>query len=248
MGGSNTLEVPRESFAVKDQSERFSKIAVMDTVALTIVHDLRNPLSAIHAAAEMLMTTELSQRQMQRLVKNVYLASTRSQELLQHFAESCRSESSRRKPCNLSELIAAAIARASPAATAQSVRIEHLGPSDLMVMADRAGIESVLDNLLNNAVQALTAAGMIRVSAASKEGSAVVEIRDTGPGVRPDVREKLFQPFVSAGKKNGLGLGLAAAHQTVTEHGGRIWLYSEPGWGACFAFSLPIESRMMMRG
>ena len=52
----------------------------METVALTIVHDLRNPLSAIHAAAEMLMTTELSQPQMQRLVRNMYLASTRSQE------------------------------------------------------------------------------------------------------------------------------------------------------------------------
>lgn len=112
----------------------------------------------------------------------------------------------------------------------------------------RAGIESVLDDLLNNAVQALTAGGMIQVCAASQERSAVVKVRDTGPGVRPDVREKLFQPFVSAGKKNGLGLGLAAAHQTVTEHGGRIWLSSEPGWGACFAFSLPMESGMMMRG
>lgn len=247
MSGSNTLELPRGSFAVKDQPERRSRVAGMDTVALTIVHDLRNPLSAIHAAAEMLMTTELSQPQMQRLVKNMYLASTRSQELLEHFAESCRSES-RRKPCNLGELIAAAKARVTPAATAQSVRIEHPGPSDLMVVADRAGIESVLDNLLNNAVQALTGGGMIQVWAASKEDSAVVKVRDTGPGVRPDVREKLFQPFVSAGKKNGLGLGLAAAHQTVTEHGGRMWHYSEPGWGACFAFSLPMESKVMSRG
>jgi signal transduction histidine kinase len=241
MSGSNTLELPRESLGVNHHAERRSRIAGMDTVALTIVHDLRNPLSVIHAAAEMLMNTDLSKLQMQRLVRNMYLASTRSQELLQHFAESCRLESSRRKPCNLSDLIAAAIARVSLAATAQSVRIEQLVPLDLIVIAERPGIESVLDNLLNNAVQALMGGGMIRASAARKEGAAVVEVRDTGPGVPPEVQQRLFQPFVSGGKKNGLGLGLAAAHQTVTEHGGRMWLYSEPGWGACFAFSLPIE-------
>ena len=240
MSGS-TLEIPGASFAVNDHGERRSRVAGMETVALTIVHDLRNPLSAIHAAAEMLMTTELSQPQVQRLVRNMYLASTRSQELLMHFEESCRWES-RRKPCRLGELITAAIARVSPAATAHSVVIEQFVPPNLTIIADPSGIESVLDNLLNNAVQALADGGVILVSASTKEGSAVVEVRDTGPGVPQEVQQRLFQPFVSAGKKNGLGLGLAAAHRTVTEHGGRMWLYSEPGLGACFAFSLPIES------
>lgn len=240
MSGSKVLEFPGASFAVKDHAERRSKVAGMDTVALTIVHDLRNPLSAIHAAAEMLVTTELSKLQIQRLVRNMYLASTRSQELLKHFEESCRWESSR-KPCSLGELIAAAIIRVSPAATAQSVVIEQIVPPNLIIIADRPGIESVLDNLLNNAVQALTDGGMILVSACRKEGSAVVEVRDTGPGVPQKVQQRLFQPFVSAGKKNGLGLGLASAHRTVTDHGGRMWLHSEPGLGACFAFSLPIE-------
>jgi signal transduction histidine kinase len=240
MSGS-TLEIPGASFAVNDHGERRSRVAGMETVALTIVHDLRNPLSAIHAAAEMLMTMELSQPQMQRLVRNMYLASTRSQELLMHFEESCRWES-RRKPCRLGELITAAIARVSPAATAHTVVIEQFVPPNLIILADPPGIESVLDNLLNNAVQVLADSGMILVSASTKESSAVVEVRDTGPGVPQEVQQRLFQPFVSAGKKNGLGLGLAAAHRTVTEHGGRMWLYSEPGLGACFAFSLPIES------
>jgi signal transduction histidine kinase len=242
MSGSNTLELRRDTFAINDHSERRNRIAGVDRVALKIVHDLRNPLSTIHAAAEMLISSELSIGQIQRLVRNMYLASTRSQELLQHFAESCRLESSGRKPCNFMNLIATAIGRVSPAATAQSVLIQQLVPSDLVVILDRPGIESVLDNLLNNAVETLTGGGIIRVSACRKDGMAVVEVRDTGPGVPPEVRQRLFQPFISAGKKNGLGLGLAAAHQTVTEHGGCMWLFSEPGWGACFAFSLPIES------
>jgi signal transduction histidine kinase len=246
MSGRNALDLNDRSIAVNRRIDGRGKRAGMDTVALTIVHDLRNPLSAIHAAAEMLMSTELSKLQMQRLVKNMYLASTRSQELLQSFADSCRVES-RRKACNLDELIAAAIARVSAAAAAQMVLIEELVRSNLIIVADRSGIESVLDNLLNNAVQALTDGGVIQVSASSIEGWVVVEVRDTGPGVLPEIQPRLFQPFVSAGKENGLGLGLASAYQTVTTHGGQMWLKSEPGWGACFAFSLPFESRMAMR-
>jgi signal transduction histidine kinase len=245
MSGTNTLESPSKSFAVNRHAKR-RRLAGMDTVALTIVHDLRNPLSAIHAAAEILLSTELSQLKMRRLVKNMYLASMRSQELLQNFAESCRMES-RRKACNLGELIKGAIARVAAAATAQAVLIEELVPSDLIIVADRSGIESVLDNLLNNAVEVLARGGVIQVSASRNGSSVVVEVRDTGPGVLPEVQPRLFQAFVSAGKENGLGLGLASAYQTVTAHGGVLWLKSEPGWGACFAFTLPIESRTAMR-
>jgi signal transduction histidine kinase len=63
----------------------------------------------------------------------------------------------------------------------------------------------------------------------------------------PEVQPRLFQPFVSAGKENGLGLGLASPYQIVNAHCGRMWLKSEPGWGACLAFRLPIEARMAMR-
>jgi len=63
--------------------------------------------------------------------------------------------------------------------------------------------------------------------------------RDTGPGIAPAIRDSLFEPFVSAGKKNGLGLGLALSRQTVLDHGGEMWAESEPGQGACFRVRLP---------
>jgi two-component system sensor kinase FixL len=67
-----------------------------------------------------------------------------------------------------------------------------------------------------------------------------VEVRDTGPGIAPEIRDNLFEPFVSAGKKSGLGLGLALARQTVLDHGGDMWAESEPGGGACFRLRLPV--------
>ena len=81
--------------------------------------------------------------------------------------------------------------------------------------------------------------GEVRISAVFENGSAVVHVEDTGPGVAPEIRGKLFQPFVTAGKRNGLGLGLALTRQTIVEHGGDMWVESETGRGARFSFRLP---------
>jgi signal transduction histidine kinase len=67
----------------------------------------------------------------------------------------------------------------------------------------------------------------------------MVQVTDNGPGISPEIRSRLFQPFVSAGKRNGLGLGLALSRQTVLDHGGDMWVESEPGHGATFCFRLP---------
>ena len=79
----------------------------------------------------------------------------------------------------------------------------------------------------------------VHISAVLEPGSVVVQVQDNGPGIAPEIRASLFQPFVSAGKKNGLGLGLALTRQTVIEHGGDMWVESGSGCGARFRFRLP---------
>ena len=83
--------------------------------------------------------------------------------------------------------------------------------------------------------------GRIGISAYAEDGFVVVEVRDSGPGIAPEIRDSLFEPFVSAGKRNGLGLGLALARQTVLDHGGDMWVESDAGSGACFRLRLPLE-------
>ena len=67
-----------------------------------------------------------------------------------------------------------------------------------------------------------------------------MRVEDTGPGINPAVRGRLFQPFVTAGKKNGLGLGLALSRQTLLDHGGDMWADGD-GPGACFCLRLPMH-------
>jgi len=94
-------------------------------------------------------------------------------------------------------------------------------------------------NLIANAIEAMPGGGEVRISAELVADSVVVHVDDTGPGIAPDIRPKLFQPFVTAGKRNGLGLGLAFTRQTVMDHGGDIWVDSAPGGGARFSLRLP---------
>ena len=100
-------------------------------------------------------------------------------------------------------------------------------------------MERAFVNLIGNSLEAMPEGGEVRISASYEDGSAMVHVEDTGPGVAPEIRSKLFQPFVTAGKRNGLGLGLALTRQTILEHGGDMWVESEPGRGARFSFRLP---------
>jgi signal transduction histidine kinase len=81
--------------------------------------------------------------------------------------------------------------------------------------------------------------GEVRIWAQFDAGLVVAHVDDTGPGVALEIRSKLFQPFMTAGKHNGLGLGLALTRQTVLEHGDDLWVDSAPSGGARFSLRLP---------
>ncbi len=213
--------------------------AGQQALAMSIVHDLRNPLAAIHSGAEMLNASQLPEQQMRRLARNMYNASVRIQELLQDYVDRCRTPGSRLRPSNLRTLVARAVEKIAAVAEAQSVVVLQDVPTDQVVILDPSRIGSVLANLLVNALEAMPTGGSIHISARTTESLVVIRVRDTGPGIAPEIRDCLFQPFVTAGKPNGWGLGLAQSRQVVTDHGGEMWLESPPSRGACFAFSLP---------
>jgi signal transduction histidine kinase len=211
----------------------------LGTLAMSVVHDLRNPLAAIHGGAEMLKGSQLPEEQVRRLARNMYNASVRIQELLQDYVDLCRTRESQPHPSNLRSLVAYAVESIAAVAEAQSVVVVQDVPADLLVTLDRGRIGSVLANLLANALEAMPTGGSIHISAIAAESSVVIRVLDTGPGIAPEIRDRLFQPFVTARIPNGWGLGLAQARQVVIDHGGEMWLESPPGRGACFAFSLP---------
>jgi len=219
---------------------RQERISTIGRLSSSIVHDLRNPLAAVYGGAEMLVDAELTPPQLKRLAANIYRASRRIQELLQDLLNVSRGNASGAEVCKLREVAAAGCESLLASAEAQRVEVQIRIPDDIELPLERNRMERVFSNLVANALEMMPEGGQIRISAAAQNGFVVADVCDTGPGIAPEIRDSLFEPFVSAGKKSGLGLGLALSRQTVLDHGGDMWAESEPGQGACFRLRLPV--------
>lgn len=115
------------------------------------------------------------------------------------------------------------------------------GGGALLCDMDRNLMKQAILNLLINAQQAMPDGGEIYlIAAAHGENELRIDVIDTGPGVPPDIANRIFTAYFST-KKGGTGLGLSMARRTVREHGGRIHLYSDPPNGSCFTIVLPRE-------
>jgi signal transduction histidine kinase len=215
------------------------QISTIGRLSASIVHDLRNPLAAIYGGAEMLVDRELPAGHVKRLAGNIYAASRRIQELLQDLLNVSRGKSRQPEICRLREVASAACDALGSIAEAQGVVFVLSIPPEIELPLERSRMERAFLNLLSNALEAMPEGGEVRISATMDAEAALIQVEDTGPGISPEIRSKLFQPFVSAGKRTGLGLGLALSRQTVLDHGGEIWVESHPGQGAKFYLRLP---------
>ncbi|OGU15005.1 MAG: hypothetical protein A2076_18275 [Geobacteraceae bacterium GWC2_53_11] len=110
------------------------------------------------------------------------------------------------------------------------------------IEGDEDQLRQVFTNLIVNGLQAMEAGGTLTVVTEEDQqtGNYSVTIRDSGPGIAPDVQEKLFTPFFTT-KAHGTGLGLAVSYGIVKDHGGEIRVNSSPGQGAAFTVILPLE-------
>ena len=220
---------------------------VSNPAVASIVHDLRNPLTAIHGGAELLAGSRLSKPQVHRIARNMYGASLRMKELLDELLSRWAGREREPELCDLCDLVNGAVDKIAVFAESQSVRIVQNLPDGLVIAAECQRLQSVVLNLLVNALEAMPAGGTIDISAVIDEYSVVVQVCDNGPGIAPEIRHRLFQPFATAGKANGFGLGLALSRQAVIDHGGEMWAESSRQ-GARFSFRLPRTIRERRRG
>jgi signal transduction histidine kinase len=109
------------------------------------------------------------------------------------------------------------------------------------VRGDRDQLRQVFWNLLVNAAQAMRMGGTLSVETRRTGEGAEVRVRDTGPGIPPALRPRIFEPFVTT-KPGGTGLGLAIVRRIVEDHGGRITVSADGGMGTCFVLSLAVAS------
>jgi Amt family ammonium transporter len=128
------------------------------------------------------------------------------------------------------------------------IAIDNRIPADLLVHADRTRLKQILYNLLSNAVKFTPEGGKVWSEAFREDSGVRFEVWDTGIGIPSEEHAAIFDEFhqvgvTTRGIKEGTGLGLAITKRLIMQHGGRIWVESEPGQGSRFSFILPEDVR-----
>ena len=219
------------------------QLAVVGRFARGIVHDLKNPLNIIGLTAELAAaptaTAELRSQSAVRIRKQVERISELVSEIL--FFTQGRTDTALFVPTNFADFIEQVVAELQPEAELKSARLELANaPPPLKIMLEPKRLRRVLVNLMHNATDVMAGGGRIILRFEWDHTGVITEVEDTGPGIAPEILDRLFQAFATHGKTHGTGLGLSICKKIIEDHGGRIWARNRPGGGAVFAFALPL--------
>jgi two-component system sensor kinase FixL len=224
-----------------------SRLTAMGEMASALAHELNQPLSAIanYLRGSRRLLEKGDPSDMPRLTEALDKAADqalRAGDVIHRLRDFIGRGEVERKVESVSKLIEEASALALVGVKEQSIRVTmQLDPGADLVVADRVQIQQVVINLLRNAIDAMRAGkgGELDVRTTRRtDGFTVVSVSDTGTGIGEEVRERLFEPFMTT-KKEGMGVGLSICRTIVEAHGGLIWAENNVGAGATFAFTLP---------
>jgi PAS domain S-box-containing protein len=248
---SGTIPLGR-LLVLRDVTEERLLERMRDDLTRTLVHDLRNPLTSISVSLDLLnkIFTDTASSTQQQMMAIARQNTEKMLELVNAILDIGRMESGRmpleKSAVSLEDLIANVVESQLPLVAEKGLRLENEVPSDLPpVYADAALVERVLRNLIGNAIKFTSTGDVVRVVARAdvSNSSILVSVSDTGPGIPADIRELLFQKFITGQQEErGSGLGLAFCKMAIEAHGERIWVESPPGGGTMFTFTLPLFS------
>jgi two-component system, NtrC family, nitrogen regulation sensor histidine kinase NtrY len=201
--------------------------------ARRVAHEMRNPLTPIRLAIAQLNRSAGSEHR--ETIDVLVAESDRLEQLAREFTEFGRLPEGPAAPVDFTELLAELARTSLP--TTMKARL-GLDPAAPVLLGHYDPLRRAFSNLLRNAAEACGEQGELEITVAPDSGGGVrIEIRDHGPGVPPEMADRIFDPYCT-GKAGGTGLGLALVKQTIEMHGGTIGLAETPGGGATFVIRM----------
>jgi signal transduction histidine kinase len=230
-----------EQVQMRERLQRAERLAATGELAAGVAHEIRNPLSAIVNATTLLAARDgLNEEEYAGTLNAVRTEARRLNRILSEFLLFARPPAPDRRPADVAEVVGrvAALVGEDPARAA-SVELEvHIDRTLPRFAFDPDQLTQVLWNVVLNGVEAMDGAGRLRFEVERVDGDVVISVADTGRGIPPEDRARVFDPFYSR-KPTGSGLGLTIAQRIVSAHGGRMELESTPGQGTRVTIALP---------
>jgi two-component system NtrC family sensor kinase len=228
---------------VEARRERLAqeRLAALGQLSGTIAHELGNPLNAISGHVQLLARETSCPAPVREELGVIQGEVQRMTSIIRRFLDSARALVPRPEPVQLRTLVDEALSLTVSAEARERIQVRCEVPEDIGPAAvDPALVRHVLGNFISNAVDAMPGGGSLTVRARRVAGQLALSVSDTGPGIAPEARKHIFEPFYTtkpAGK--GTGLGLSICREIASALRGRIDVDGAPGRGATFTLVMP---------
>jgi signal transduction histidine kinase len=233
------------------QLAHVARVTSLGELAASIAHEVNQPLAAIRSSGEAcyrwLDRPVPDIEEVRQSVDRMVASSIRASEVIQRLRTLAQNREPECSVESFNEIVNDTLVMLKYELSAREVRVPlYLGAEALTVDADRIQVQQVVLNLIINACQAMAelpaSARVLTVRTFMRDGEAVLEVSDCGPGIEPQALPLLFNPFFTT-KSDGLGMGLSICRSIVDCHQGRLWATNNAQQGAVFSMALPISHR-----
>jgi len=219
------------------------KMSAVGRLTASIAHEVNNPLQAVRNCMHLVGREDIGIKERQEYLNLAHTELERLTGTVQRMLDFYRPGVLEKKPTDIHELLGLVTTLLDKQLLNKNIKVEQEFSRDLpKVFVVRNQIQQVIFNLLLNSMEAMAEGGSVKIITKRAKNSIEITIQDSGTGIADDVKEKLFEPFMSS-KEEGTGLGLSVSYGIITAHGGDIKLVDGEGIGACFCISLPYEDK-----
>jgi PAS domain S-box-containing protein len=224
------------------------RLVSLGVITASMAHEFNNPLGIVMGFAQDLLSECKPNSRNYQALKIIGEETQRCQRIIEDLLQFARPRSAAFAPVDIKQIVDKTVNMVAARCYKQNINVGvHIDEHLPAITADSQQIGQVMVNLLFNAADAMPSGGNVAITAKlqSDNGSApfmVLTVQDDGTGMDEDHLAKIFQPFFSAKKGKGLGLGLSICERIIQNHGGKIMVESQPGKGTRFDIHLPIES------
>ena len=238
------LETERE--ALRQRLAQSEKLASLGQFVAGIAHEMNNPLQGVLGHLELLIDTSEAARPIRSTLRRIYLEGERAAKIVRNLLVFTGSRRMSRRRLRVERVLGRALASRAAALRRGRIEVARQETDGVPVIAgDALLLQQALLNILINAEHAILSTGApgridIRVAPTADGGGVRLTIRDTGPGIPPEILPRIFDPFFTTKEVGqGTGLGLAITYGIIQEHGGTIQAANVPEGGAQFTIELP---------